>query len=84
MTAWTYFVEDLEIANRRQLFSESRKLVLEVSNEHSELSAPVTQVVELEDVVTDKLAQSSDAVADNGGPERAHKGTSCMSCLSTI
>ena len=43
-----------------------------MSNEHSELSTPVTQVVELEDVVTDKLAQSSDAVADDGGPERAH------------
>ena len=84
MAALTYFVEDLQIANRRQLFSESRKLVLEVSNEHSKLLAPVTQVVELEDVVADKLAQSSDAVADDGRPEQAHKGTSCMSCLSTI
>ena len=47
-------------------------IYLEMSNEHAKLSAPISNVIDPENIVTKKLQQSTDSVSDDGGPEVTH------------
>ena len=40
-----------------------------MSNKHSKLCTPVSEVVNTQDVVTHKLKQTSDTVTDDSGPK---------------
>ena len=48
-------------------------------NKHAELRAPVTEMIQLENVVTHEVVQLSDALTDNGRPVRIRIDLFCPS-----
>ena len=65
-------VESLKVANRRRDGNIVWEHVLQMPNQHPELSAPISHVVDSGDIVPHKLQQPTDAFADDGGPQMAH------------
>ena len=62
----TDLVECLKVTDRWRLLEVVWELLLEMCNEHTELCAPVSQVVQLENIVTHKVIESGNAVANDG------------------
>lgn len=65
-------VEGLEITDVWLLLNEIREVVVQLLDQHSKLSAPVSNVVDSLDVVTKELKDPTNAVSLDGGPQVSH------------
>ncbi len=58
-------VESLKVANRKWFVAEILKGVLQVSDQHTKLGAPITKVIQLQNIVTHKGKNAGAALTDN-------------------
>ena len=63
-----HFVEGLEITDWRRFSLVGGVFVFEIGDQHSKLRAPVTQVIKLQHVVAQVLAQARNTVPDDSRP----------------
>ncbi len=58
-------VESLKVTNRQWFVTEILKRVLQMRDQHTKLSAPVTKVIQLQNIVTHKGKHTGAALTDN-------------------
>ena len=78
-----YLVEALQVSNRRRLWPIVGIFVLEMSDQHSKLGAPVAEVVQLQDVVTHERHQVWYALTYDCWPASFTQTQSPVVCNST-